>query len=221
MNHWTFSLVLLALGSAGCAAPASGLPDGVHPDPDQAGTEALALLEGLIEDSHAVDLGFDTTSQVAAAELGTPIELHYVHFGSLQAHDNTQPASSLLVDGEERVYPVLVNGEVRSSVSLTRQGANWAVASLGNPAYTTAFHELRAEHAAQSGRDLDSYSLVAIPSINQLYVAHTADDELMLTSVFDHTTFAVEAGATRTGGDLFASLSETAQTVAPALTEEN
>ena len=85
---------------------------------------SLQTLRQLVDTENVRDLGFETPQQAQQAQLGQPLLDYTVRLDELAKYDGGDPAKYLHATGQA-VYPVLVDGKPRSSITLLRKGSTW------------------------------------------------------------------------------------------------
>lgn len=104
---------------------------GVPSEADEAAARGLREVEYLLSSTGYKDSGFANAAEVRAATLGTPYSVHALLPAAVESYDGTQRIADLLVPLEELRYPVLVGGNVRTLILVSRQGGSWEFAGFG------------------------------------------------------------------------------------------
>src|SRR5579859_1241230 len=105
--------MLLSLIIAGCQANPAPKPPSAQPE--QAASDAIGVLQKLVNETNYKAMGFDSADQVKQAQLGAPMAVSDVGLDQLKGYlPQTNPANHLSTTSET-VYPVTVNGAVKSS----------------------------------------------------------------------------------------------------------
>lgn len=82
--------------------------------------QSLSALGELVTEQNAQQLGFESPRQAASATLGQPFPAYLVRLDELRAWHPGASADALLKPLDRLIYPVLVDGKVRSSVTVEK-----------------------------------------------------------------------------------------------------
>ena len=185
-------LVIVAMLQSSCKGrlfPASQANLSSQPAASGSSQEAaqtgLATLKSLITQDNYQGMGFTSVDQVKDAQLGSPMKLYLVPLDALTAYKGDTGAAALLQDGHKLIYPVAVNQQVLSSLSVTQQNDGWRATDFGNSAITRALVAHR-----QSQDDF----VVWVPALKIYFTARGAGDALVFTPVMDDPRFGFKAG---------------------------
>jgi hypothetical protein len=183
-----------------------------------AATASLATLAELAAKGPPGRRGFNSIGEVQFATLATSLPVFMVRLDSLRAYQSGQDTRALLFDKQEVMYPITVNGEVRSSV-VTRKRADglWEAAAFGRGNVAKAVHIGRQGVSANRGIAESSVSLIEIPTLSARLLGHDERGVLMLTPVYDVPGTAFHAGETHSASEVFAALQPLAAQVDPTL----
>ncbi|HEV3157733.1 MAG TPA: papain-like cysteine protease family protein [Candidatus Baltobacteraceae bacterium] len=160
-------------------------PNVVLPEVTQHATDTITQLHSA--SSEVIRrLGFASSDEVSAARLGTPLQEYIVPADKLAAYTAKNSPSSLLTGGTTLFYPVVVAGEVRSSVRvLTRPGAPSQVISLGDTGTAAHLQQLEGINTLVGKRSDVSIPAVRIPALGLYFVGRTTAGKLQIASIFD------------------------------------
>jgi len=166
--------------------------------PQQAAEEALKTLEKLITQENYEAMGFASPDEVSRAQLGLPLPVYRVQLDQLREYSpgETDP-KTLLVDVKRTLYPVTVDGEVRSSVAVEGPQGAWRGTDFGGPALIKALSQYR-----QSESDF----VVHIGFVGLYFVAQQNEDGLWLTPLLDDPTLGFVAGEPLAAEEVFRAL---------------
>jgi len=154
-------------------------------NPEQAAELGLATLRKLITEDNYVVMGFESIEEVSVAGLGGPLEVFYVPLDELKAYQPQGDVEGLLFSSGRIIFPVTVNEQVRSSVTVSGSGATWSATEYGGPMLMKALAAVR--------KDEDEF-IVSVPALNLYFVANRSDSELFLTPIIDDPRFEFVAG---------------------------
>ena len=104
----------------------------------------MKTLEKLVTKENYEAMGFTSPDEVAKAQLGAPMTVYRVQLDQLREYSpgETEP-KSLLVDVSRALYPVTVDGEVRSSVAVEGPQGKWRGTDFGAPGLIKALSQYR------------------------------------------------------------------------------
>lgn len=207
------ALLTVLVGLTGCSGSQSTSVDPLL----QEAESGMDVMSALIDADNAESMGFQDLEELENAALGTPLFLHHIPLDALAAHDLTRSPQRLLVDGDMALFPVMVDGDVRSLLSMRRDGGAWRPSSIGRPAHALALVEARQRHAQTHNIEHEEAFIVDIPSMNLTFIAHANESGLMMSGVFDHDQLGVDANSSENGRALIERLHQAAQTFEPAL----
>lgn len=217
-----FGLVLLLVLSPVPGQAASSEPKGTETmpvgtrtfhDPQTAANLGLKDLQkiGLSPDqaheAYATALGFSSAAETLKAQLGIGLRTYDVVPSSLQRFHKEDDPVTLLLDLHEIVFPVLVQGEPRSSLTIAEleRGKGWRVLKKGRTALIRLIEEYRT-----SADD----NLVVISSLGLQFLGKrspTDQEELVLVPLFDSTALEIQAGQPVFARELFVQINKQIQ----------
>ena len=96
---------------------------------------AVQELPELVNKDNHRSLGFESVEEARAGKLGDAIPVFMIRLDALQQYRG-EDAGRLLVDTQRAVYPVEVEGQVRTTVELQSVSGRWEVARMGEGAGT-------------------------------------------------------------------------------------
>jgi hypothetical protein len=151
----------------------------------EAAQAGLKVLQSLARPENFQGLGFSSMDQVHLAQLSAPMKLYRVRLDALTSYKGDANASRLLEDAHKLIYPVTVDLQVVSSLSVTQHGDGWRATEFGNSALTRALVDHR-----ESKDDF----VVWVPALKIYFSARGTDDALTLTPIMDDSRFGFKAG---------------------------
>jgi hypothetical protein len=100
--------------------------------------EALITMKRLAANGAYNVLGFNTKEQALGASLGEGIPIFDIGTQELKAYTIETDPSRLLTICNRVVNPVLIDGNVKSSIAIVKSGASWSVGEFGRPTTASA-----------------------------------------------------------------------------------
>ncbi len=195
--------VALCLAATGArAAPAATA--------DEAAKSTLSQLSGLGAKGLRT-VGMPSAADAKRSGLGAPLPVFLVGADALQTYDGRKSDREMLIDLQFALYPVLVNGEVTSSLGVGKAADGWETREISSPELARVLVQMRASAMASEKRDARAYFVVRVPALQMVFLAQGAGDELTLRSVSDLPEIGLAANAPVAGRELFAKLAPVAQ----------
>ena len=181
----------------------------MFPAPSEAAKFGLEELRkvGLLPDNdreiYAEALGFHTSSETVVAELGVGLRTYDVSLKQLEKFQAEDDPAALLLDIHEIIFPLLVEGQPRSSLTIaeSEQGKGWRVLKKGRSTLIRLIERYRT-----SNED----NLVLISSLGLRFLGRRCQvdqNELVLIPLADQPLFHILAGQPVLARDLFLQLS--------------
>ena len=194
-----------------------------HPS-SEAASKGVETFKLLVDEDNFRQMGFESLEEVDNIELAEFIPVATLSLNKLKTFkkgdlpaslvDNYEPGDGrdALVDKvDEVIYPVLVDGEVRSSLVVTRGRDGWQVTSYGDDAFVKAMREVEDTIIADKELTYSDFSVAEVPAMYVAFTAYREDETLMLTPIYDSQEYDFKAGKTEPGEDLLVKLSDFAQ----------
>jgi hypothetical protein len=151
-------------------------------------------------------MGFDDPSEVKNVTLEEPIPVSLVRLDALRQYQTGGDPSQLLTDTTRLIYPVAVQNQVKSSITVERVAGEWKTTSLGRPRLVRQIARFKNEVNAQQNPAQDSINVVHVAALNLYFLGYRVDGRLMLTPLENYTVFKLDAGAALRADDVFATL---------------
>ncbi len=155
----------------------------------------LAAFAELVTSANYRQMGFERPEDVRKATLGVPVGDFFVRLDELQRYQPGANPSALLRSGLEFVFPVLVQGAVRSSLTVSRVKSDWRATSFGAPSLMRLLEGVRAAKSKETAQPPSSFFVVRVPALKLQFLGHNEGGALMLTPIVDDARFGFKAGA--------------------------
>jgi hypothetical protein len=195
-------LVSLAILVLGCGyALAQNVSDKAQ-SAEAAATQGLAILR-VMASENARDLGFTSSAEASRATLGTPLSVYNVELAALREFKPGGDAAALLKSVPAKLFPVMLEGSVRSAVRVESSGAGWDATRVGNAGLATAI--TRARSAFPKPDDPDT-ALVQVLALNLVFVGQKGDGGWLLAPVIDDPSVKLKVGTAERAADVLARL---------------
>jgi hypothetical protein len=172
---------------------------------------ALASFKRTVTPERARRLGFGDVAEVRRATLGVPTFEFVVPLDELARYQSGTDPNPLLKSRNELKYPILVDGAVRSSVSIALVNNVWKEVSLGTPRLTQFIDAARAAKMTELGRAASTFFVVRVPALKVILLGHTDGGALFLTPIIDDARVGLQRGQTLAADVVFTRLVPLAQ----------
>lgn len=153
-----------------------GKPPPLTPQASEAANGALSVLRQLVTAQNFRSMGFDSLDEVSRAQLGAPLSVSNIGLEQLKQYQPGTDPAALLTLTSETVYPVVVDGNVKSSLTIMKRDGGYAPSAFGN-----------ADVAKRLGRYRQSVGagafIVRVPALNFYFVGQRTPAGLSLTPI--------------------------------------
>lgn len=156
---------------------------------------SLETFSQLVTKDNYRQMGFESPEEVRSATLGTPIQDFMVRLDKLKKYEPGSRPDELLTATSQVIYPVLVKGQVRSSITLSKTKGSWQAVSFGGFNFVKLVSSTLMESSKVTGLDYSSYFTVRVPSLNLFFLGFRSNNELMLVPLTDNPMLKFKAGA--------------------------
>lgn len=230
-------LVALVMSALGCAqedpgssleadyniaAAAEDFDEVVTDDIDEVAAAALETFGMLVTEQNCEGLGFSSPDEVQVATLGEPVRVFRIRLDDLQECEERTSflyeelatetfLDELLSGGDQYIYPVMVEGEVRSSLVVEWVNEKWEATQFGGSNLVRVLDGVRQESSEYTGLPASAYYLVRVPALNLYFLTNQADEVLFFTPLFDDPDLKFEAGVAMTAVEVLAIIVPLAQ----------
>ncbi|MBX6360304.1 hypothetical protein [Pseudacidobacterium ailaaui] len=180
-------LGIFALGvlfMAGCSKHPSQ-PKPPAQQPQQAAQDAIGVLQKLVNEQNYKSLGFDSLDQVRRAQLAPPLQVYNIGLDRLKSYQAGQDPNTLLTQSTETMYPVTVDGQVKTGVTIVHNESGYTPSSFGNADIVKRL---------AGNRHNENEFVVRIPAFNMYFVGRRVEDRLVLVPIVEDPRLKVEQG---------------------------
>lgn len=162
--------------------------------------------KSLISEENYKEMGFESSKEIYSATIDTPIVDFFIRLDQLRKYNPGDKADELLIPTEQLIYPVLANGQVRSSITLSKTDGKWQAVSYGSPTFIATVTKTLKENMKESKLNYSDYFVVRIPSLNFYFLGYRWEGELFLVPLIDDVRLGFKSGASITAKKVLASL---------------
>lgn len=184
MRSFFFMTGLLLL--LGCSQQSTPKPPSSQPQ--EAAKNAVSVLQKLVTEQNFKSMGFESLEEVKNAQLGQPLQVYTIGLDKLKTAEPGADPATVLTQSPETIYPVTVQGAVRSSVTITHLRDGYAPASFGNADIVKALSRFRQAEAGQNE------FVVRVPAFNMYFLARRVETRVVLVPILDDPRIKAKAG---------------------------
>ncbi len=182
----------------------------------EAASRSLRLISALAQDPVAPKLGFRHPDEVRQVELGKPIPVFTLNLDEIQSYEEGDDPSELLSRSGKMYFPVLVAGEVRTSVTVEEDDGAWEMTSIGQSHLSETLVLMCNEVEGTYGGP----TFVAhIPALYQMFVVYGLGEDRRFVPVYANRLLKIVARQIRPSRELFKLLRGHAREFASPLEE--
>ena len=156
--------------------------------PQQAATDALGVLQKLVNDQNYRAMGFDSVDEVKQAQLGQPLATFNIGLDQLKGYQTGANANSVLNPEFRNDLPG--HGEWSSEV-LSHRGPE------STRVYALQLRECRNRQGLSRYRTGDNAAndfVVRVPALNMYFLAKRVENRLFLTPIVDDPRLKLKVG---------------------------
>jgi hypothetical protein len=157
-------------------------------NPEEAATTAIGVLQKLVNEQNFRELGFDSVDQVKQAQPGQPFNVFKIGLEQLKGYKAEADPNGLLAQSPKTLYPVVVNGQVKSSFTVNHRESGYQASSFGNAAIIKSLSQYR-----QSGVVGNDF-VVRVPAFNMYYLGRRIENRLLLVPIIDDPRLKLKPG---------------------------
>lgn len=178
---------------------------------DKLASDALVTFSELVTQENYQEMGFASPDEAKVATLDVPLRVFMVRLDELQKYEPGSDPSPLLSGGDYVIFPVAVEGNVRSSIIVEKVMEEWKVTGFGSPNLVKMITNVRKDKSESTRLPGYFFFVVTVPAMNLYFVAHRMGEGLMLTSILDEPLYGFKAGITMRADKVFEALLPAAQ----------
>ncbi len=147
-----------------------------------ADTEGLKTYLAKIPAGSEKNYGFNSVDEFALAKVGAPIHL-FTLAPSFFSAETIVADRNYINSIDQWLVPVMVNGECRAIVTVSKQDEGWKAVAFGSSFFATELNKVLAENSGLTGQ---SYALLRIYQLNCDFIIQPNEGE---TSTWKVTPF--------------------------------
>src|SRR5579864_5674781 len=117
----------------------------------QAANAALSTLKKLANSENYNNLGFQTPAEVKNASLGSPAKVYVIPTDKLAQYKPGMNVRSLFSDIHRTVFPVVVNGNAKTLITVQQTPEGWSFVSYGDNTLADNLQRVRSHKINQTG----------------------------------------------------------------------
>ena len=139
--------ICLSLAVGGQPLMAAEVPAAVQ----QAAEEGLPTMLQAIPDEAAKQLNFSSSEELSLASLGTPFQVFTIHPDEILNYSAGTSIEAIISETDQWLFPVTVNGEVRTLLTVAQVGGQWQAGSIGSAGLAQEWTDAVAKYDASTG----------------------------------------------------------------------
>lgn len=164
-----------------------GKPPPLTAQASEAASGALGVLRQLVTAQNYRAMGFDSLEEVSRAKLGQPLNVNNIGLDRLREYQPGGNPEELLSPAADIVYPVVVDGAVKSSLTIVKKDGGYASSAFGNA--DVAKRLWRYQPAATP----DTF-IVRVPALSIYFVGQRTSAGLLLTPIVSDPRLRIPEG---------------------------
>jgi hypothetical protein len=169
------------------------------PDSSQAANAAIGVLRQLITPQNYRGMGFDTQDEVSRAQLGAPLAVNNIGLDQLKQYQSSADPAPLLMASNEAVYPVIVDGNVKSSLTIIKKDGGYVPSAFGNADVAKRLGRYR------QGAGANAF-IVRVPALNFYFLGNRTAEGLFLTPIVSDPRLKLAEGQAQPANQVLAQL---------------
>lgn len=176
--------------------------------------ESLITFKKLVKiQNNYREMGFRSADELDRMKLGQPLQVFMVHLDKLKEYQHDSDPDKMLQNINHFIYPVQVDNEVRSSLTITERESKPFIVSFGKSKLVQSLTKFRNKSAEANSLPQTSFFAVQIPALNLYFIGYSIENKLMLTPILDDHRFKFEAGVSEPADAIFNLLVPTAKRI--------
>jgi hypothetical protein len=209
MKYFIFLFIaLLAVLFTGCSGSQVASSE---KEADKAAAKSLKTFSRLITKENYVKMGFKSLDEVKKAKLDNSIRDYMIELSSLKEYREGTNPERLLIRMHSLVYPVLVDGEARTSLTVAYRESRWEAHSFGYSNFTKLLAVQLNELSKNQRLPRSAFFIVRVPALNLVFLGYRTKEKIMLISVLDATNYDISVGVPVPAGIVLTKLRSAAQ----------
>ncbi len=161
---------------------------------DRAAAASLATFRKLITDQNFRHMGFDSLEEVKNAALDNSIKEYEIDLNSLKKYRTGDDPEEFLLPAHSLVYPVLVNGRVRTSITLGYRDNAWKAQAYGRSNLMKIIANQREDLSKNQQLIRSAFFIVRVPALNLAFLGYRVNRTLMFSPILDSPGYGFAAG---------------------------
>lgn len=154
--------------------------------PKEAASSAIQTLQQAVTAQNFRALGFESADEVKRAALGQPLTQFDIGLDQLKSYKEGANVNSLLSASADTIFPVTVNGQVRSAVIVSKREGGYVPATFGRAEIVKALSRFRQQP--------DDF-VIRIPALNMYFVGRRVENHVLMTPIIDDPRIILKTGA--------------------------
>lgn len=209
----TFLIVFMAAALSFIQAESLAIETSPSEAANRAAEDGLKIFRKLVTEKNAGGMGFESLGEASQMRLGnnhdprmTPMKVFLVGFEALKQYRPGSDPEKLLVDMHRFIYPVTVDKEVRSSLTVAeiKDNKGWKTTEYGSPELVKLLLK---------NRKVKSDFVVWVPRLYLHFIGTRKGSEIWLTSIVSLRRYEFVAGKFLPAGDVFDRLQKETKSV--------
>jgi hypothetical protein len=117
-----------------------------------------------------------------------------IELSSLKGYQSGTNPEKLLIRMHSLIYPVLVDGEVRTSLTIAYNDKKWETHSFGYSNFARSLAAQLNEQSKKQRLPKSAFFIVRVPALNLVFLGYRRKEKLMLTLVLDAPNYDLIVG---------------------------
>lgn len=153
---------------------------------DQVAKKSLEIFNELVTAENYKSMGFESLDEVKKIDVVEPLQVFIVRLVDLLEYESGSDPDEIISGGEQFIYPVTFENEVRSSVVVEKVNNEWEASRFGGASLVKLLNEFAEE---------TSDFVIYLPAFSLRFISfYDADDKLTLIPILDDSNFEFSAG---------------------------